>query len=69
MTSRYMSWAPGILFRLADIELPLAQLCYHFDWKLPGDELDLTEKFGTISRPKNHPHFIPVPYDPTRLMH
>ncbi|KAK4355184.1 hypothetical protein RND71_024155 [Anisodus tanguticus] len=56
---------PGILFGLADIELPLAQLLYHFDWKLPsGDELDMTEKFGVTVRPKNHLQLIPVPYDP-----
>ncbi|XP_059283473.1 cytochrome P450 71D10-like [Lycium ferocissimum] len=56
---------PGILFGLADIELPLAQLLYHFDWKLPGEEeLDMTEKFALTVRPKNHLQLIPVPYDP-----
>ncbi|KAA8544291.1 hypothetical protein F0562_022303 [Nyssa sinensis] len=37
---------PGILFALPNIELPLAQLLYHFNWKLPSglkqEELDMT---------------------------
>ncbi|KAG8492817.1 hypothetical protein CXB51_010137 [Gossypium anomalum] len=28
---------PGILFALPNVELPLAQLLFHFDWKLPGE--------------------------------
>ena len=27
---------PGVKFGLTNIELPLAQLLYHFDWELPG---------------------------------
>lgn len=27
---------PGILFALPNVELPLAQLLFHFDWKLPN---------------------------------
>ncbi|RXI09792.1 hypothetical protein DVH24_033852 [Malus domestica] len=42
---------PGILYGLANIELPLALLLYHFDWKLPDgtkhEDLDMTETFGT----------------------
>ncbi|THF95362.1 hypothetical protein TEA_023957 [Camellia sinensis var. sinensis] len=41
---------PGIAFAIPNIELPLAQLLYHFDWKLPGgmkrEELDMTEVFA-----------------------
>jgi len=46
---------PGIAFTIADIELPLAQLLYHFDWRLPigikYEELDMSESHGlTLKR-------------------
>ncbi|KAJ4700809.1 Cytochrome P450 [Melia azedarach] len=45
---------PGITFALPNIELPLAQLLYHFDWKLPNgmkqEDLDMTEAFGITAR-------------------
>ena len=48
---------PGIAFAIADIELPLAHLLYHFDWKLPNgiklEELDMSESFGLSARRKN----------------
>ncbi|KAF6138154.1 hypothetical protein GIB67_033568 [Kingdonia uniflora] len=57
---------PGILFGIANIELPLAQLLYHFDWKLPNcakpEELDMTEAFGGMSKPKNHLKLVPTLY-------
>uniref|UniRef100_A0A5B6Z6V9 Uncharacterized protein n=1 Tax=Davidia involucrata TaxID=16924 RepID=A0A5B6Z6V9_DAVIN len=60
---------PGILFAVANIELPLAQLLYHFDWKLPGglkeEELDMNETFGLTIRRKQDLYLIPVPYYPT----
>lgn len=59
---------PGISFALANIELPLAQLLYHFNWKLNGglklEELDMTEAFGLTVRRKNDLHLVPVPYHP-----
>ncbi|KAM3391802.1 hypothetical protein ACQJBY_013108 [Aegilops geniculata] len=44
---------PGIAFSLADIELALASLLFHFDWEgPPPDELDMTEEFGITVRRK-----------------
>jgi len=41
---------PWIAFAIADIELSLARLLYHFDWRLPigikFQELDMTESYG-----------------------
>ncbi|KAE8704316.1 Cytochrome P450 71D10 [Hibiscus syriacus] len=41
---------PGILYALPNIELPLAKLLYHFDWKLPNEmgheDLDMAEAFA-----------------------
>ncbi|KAL6140030.1 hypothetical protein ACLB2K_058331 [Fragaria x ananassa] len=57
---------PGILFGLANVELPLAMLLYHFDWKLPNrmkdEDLDMTEEFGAVVRRKHDLHLIPTPY-------
>ncbi|CAO2152693.1 unnamed protein product [Urochloa humidicola] len=46
----------GLLFGLANVELPLASLLFHFDWEAPGvadpaAEFDMTESFGvTVHR-------------------
>ncbi|CAL5390306.1 unnamed protein product [Camellia sinensis] len=57
---------PGISFAIPNIELPLAQLLYHFDWKLPDgkkyEELDIEEDLGLIVRRKNYLILIPIPY-------
>ncbi|KAE8725451.1 Cytochrome P450 71D10 [Hibiscus syriacus] len=57
---------PGILFAMPSIELPLASLLYHFDWKLPNqmrfEDLDMTESFGITARRKNDSLLIPIPY-------
>ncbi|XP_031264791.1 premnaspirodiene oxygenase-like [Pistacia vera] len=45
---------PGISFATSKIELGLAQMLYHFDWKLPNgiklEDLDMTENFGITAR-------------------
>ncbi|XP_075672112.1 melianol synthase CYP71BQ5-like [Castanea sativa] len=53
---------PGITFGIATIELAIAQLLYHFDWKLPNEikpeELDMTENFGSTCRRRNDLYLI-----------
>ncbi|KAL6143783.1 hypothetical protein ACLB2K_054478 [Fragaria x ananassa] len=55
---------PGILFGLANVELPLAMLLYHFDWKLPNgmknEDLDMTEESGMVAHRKQDLHLIPT---------
>ncbi|KAL8147706.1 hypothetical protein AgCh_005143 [Apium graveolens] len=62
---------PGMLFALPIIELPLAQMLYHFDWKLPEgqktEQLDMTEAYGITSGRKNHLYVIPVAYTPHKM--
>ncbi|XP_062078752.1 cytochrome P450 71D11-like [Humulus lupulus] len=58
---------PGMSFGLINIELPLAILLYHFDWKLPNgmshEDLDMTECFGVTVRRKDHLVLIPIVHD------
>ncbi|KAK7276942.1 hypothetical protein RIF29_18091 [Crotalaria pallida] len=58
---------PGILFAVHNIELPLSQLLYYFDWEFPfgtsHENFDMTESFGTTVRRKNDLFVIPIPYD------
>lgn len=57
---------PGIQFGISSVELPLAQLLYHFDWKLPDgmkeDDIDMTEEFGVTGRRKKDLILIPIPH-------
>nr|AGN04218.1 cytochrome P450 [Salvia miltiorrhiza] len=61
---------PGMSFGLANIELPLAMLLYHFDWKMPkgiqNKDLDMAEAFGVTVRKKHHLHLIPTVKRPLR---
>ncbi|KAL6999132.1 unspecific monooxygenase, partial [Sarracenia purpurea var. burkii] len=64
---------PGIAFAFPNIELPIAQLLYHFDWELPGgmkgEELDMEEVFGVTVRRKNQLCLIPIPYHRSCLIY
>ncbi|KAM0063806.1 putative premnaspirodiene oxygenase [Helianthus debilis subsp. tardiflorus] len=56
---------PGITFGLANIELPLASLLYHFDWKLvnvgmKNQDLDMTESFGATVKRKSVLKLVPT---------
>ncbi|KAJ4700813.1 Cytochrome P450 [Melia azedarach] len=55
---------PGITFALPIVELPLAQLLYHFDWKLPNgmklEDLDMTEASGITARRMKDLLLIPI---------
>ncbi|KAK4732062.1 hypothetical protein R3W88_025050 [Solanum pinnatisectum] len=57
---------PGLSFSMATVELSIALLLYHFDWKLPNGmnphELDMTEKVGNVLERKNNLFLIPSPY-------
>ncbi|KAM3340748.1 hypothetical protein P3S68_028382 [Capsicum galapagoense] len=59
---------PGILFGLANVYLPLAQLLYHFDWKLPTGmeprDLDMTESVGGTAPRKSDLYLVATPYQP-----
>ncbi|CAI0409979.1 unnamed protein product [Linum tenue] len=55
---------PGISFATANIDLALAQMLYHFDWKFPEgmthEEMDMSEIFGITARKKHNLHLVPV---------
>ncbi|KAI8571480.1 hypothetical protein RHMOL_Rhmol01G0123100 [Rhododendron molle] len=61
---------PGMSFGLANIELPLAQLLYHFNWELPGgtkpEDLDMRETFGANVRRISNLHLVATPHYFTR---
>ncbi|GAV84820.1 p450 domain-containing protein [Cephalotus follicularis] len=57
---------PGISFALPSIELQLAQLLYHFDWKLPNgmkpEDLDMSEDFAVTMKREKDLFLVPVAY-------
>ena len=59
---------PGVAFGMVNVELPLANLLYHFDWELPSgmnsENLDMTEAFGATVGMKNNLFFIAIPFTP-----
>jgi hypothetical protein len=58
------STTPGMAFGLVSVEVPLALLLYHFDWKLPNgmkhEDLDMTEFSGVTVRTKNDLQLISI---------
>ncbi|KAJ4725252.1 Cytochrome P450 [Melia azedarach] len=63
---------PGTSFGLANVELPLAMLLYHFDWKLPNEmrneDLDMSEAFGIAVKRRDELLLIPTPYLPSLVV-
>uniref|UniRef100_A0A0E0JWJ4 Cytochrome P450 n=1 Tax=Oryza punctata TaxID=4537 RepID=A0A0E0JWJ4_ORYPU len=59
---------PGMAFGLAHIELALAALLFHFDWRLPGGmaagEMDMTEAAGITVRRRSDLLVFAVPRVP-----
>ena len=59
---------PGITFAAPVLELGVANLLYHFDWKLPNGEkheqMDMTEKFAAAVKRKNDLCLVPIAYCP-----
>ncbi|KAK7316832.1 hypothetical protein RJT34_00581 [Clitoria ternatea] len=57
---------PGTTFGIANVEVLLANLLFHFDWKMPNgnkpEELDMTESFGLSVRRKHDLYLIPSMY-------
>ncbi|TVU22123.1 hypothetical protein EJB05_31805, partial [Eragrostis curvula] len=55
---------PGILFAQSSMELALAALLYHFDWKMTNglepSELDMAEEMGITVRRKNDLYLHPT---------
>ncbi|WCJ37128.1 Cytochrome P450 71D445 [Euphorbia peplus] len=60
---------PAITLGIANIELPLAKLLFHFDWKLVGgikpEDVDMTEDVGASAARKNDLYIIPLSYRPS----
>jgi cytochrome P450 len=57
---------PGINYGMANVEMTLALLLCHFEWKLPNgmkcDDLDMTELFGASVIRKDDLYMIPITY-------
>ncbi|KAH7843949.1 hypothetical protein Vadar_022748 [Vaccinium darrowii] len=59
---------PGISFGLASVELALAQLLFHFDWKFANgtknEDVDMAEALGVSSRRKRDLSLIAIAHRP-----
>nr|UTK45966.1 cytochrome P450 71BE85 [Tripterygium wilfordii] len=60
---------PGMAFGLANVELPLSQFLYYFDWKLADgmvpENLNMAEAFAATVCRKDDLYLIPTPYCPS----
>ncbi|KEH34016.1 cytochrome P450 family 71 protein [Medicago truncatula] len=63
---------PGSTFGLRNIDMALAMLLYHFDWKLPSgiksEELDMTDEFGATMRRKDELLLFSSVYHPLHVI-
>ncbi|WCJ33079.1 cytochrome P450 family 71 subfamily B polypeptide 35 [Euphorbia peplus] len=59
----------GITYGMMNVEFPLAQLLFHFDWKLPTgitpENFSMQEVFGIAVQRKNDLDLIPIQYRPS----
>jgi cytochrome P450 len=59
---------PGLTFGMANVEIALASLLYHFDWELPGGAdsgaLDMSEAYGITARRKTDLVLKATPFVP-----
>nr|AMZ03382.1 cytochrome P450 CYP71D379 [Plectranthus barbatus] len=57
---------PGITFSMASVELVIAQLLYHFDWKLPEgmqpETMDMIENPGVTASRRDNLYAVATPY-------
>ncbi|CAM8926443.1 unnamed protein product [Rhodiola kirilowii] len=58
---------PGITLGFTLVEYFLANMLFHFNWKLPNgmqpNELDMTESFGATMARKEDVLLVPIPYE------
>nr|UXF47970.1 cytochrome P450 CYP71-1b [Euphorbia poissonii] len=64
---------PGMVFGVANVEIAIAKLLFHFDWELVDgtkpEDVDMTEKMGGTTRRKSDLCLIPTPRLPTNPIH
>lgn len=57
---------PGMTSGIASLEISLANLLFHFDWRMPNgnnaDDLDMDESFGLAVRRKHDLRLVPTAY-------
>lgn len=55
---------PGMSFGIANVALTLANLLYHFDWKIPEGEkeVDMTDLFSAALQRKYDLYLVPISY-------